>query len=392
MRSRLASAMVGACLATLALFCAAGPASALQYTPHALSSSFDGGDSGGFANATCGVAVDEVTGVVYVSVCLGEEEGVQIHKFNANGVAIPFSDPSLQGSSVVTLKPVSFGSGELTVDNSAGPHQGRIYVTAGRFGGGLFAFESSGKAVGGSFPIAGSANIAVSPTDGSIWAHNTGPTVTKYTSDGVATTTTAVFPFAPILLAVSPAEDLCGIRNPPGRESASSTGRELPLHAARQPGRFRRRQDRRQHLRGRIRTRSRVRPGRGRTSRLHLLRVPVGGVAANPRTATSTWRSPTRFRSRPGTQVTLPDVRTTAPSEIDAGSGTLNGSIDPDGVETTSCQFLFGPTKATARRSLAPRARNSRAAPTSPSAPISPASPRVPSTTTAWSSKTRMAP
>ena len=66
------------------------------------------------------------------------------------------------------------------------------------------------------------------------------------------------------------------IRNPRAGNPQARPGREPSLHAARQPGRFRRRQDRRQHLRGRIRTRSRVRPGRGRTSRLHLLRVPVG--------------------------------------------------------------------------------------------------------------------
>ncbi len=348
MRRRLAATITGACLATLGLFCAAGPASAMQYTPHALSSSFDGGDSGGFANAACGVAVDEATGVVYVSVCLGEEEGVQIHKFNANGVATPFSDPSLQGSSVVTLKPVSFGSGELTVDNSAGPHQGRIYVTAGRFGGGLFAFESSGKAVGGSFPIAGSANIAVSPTDGSIWAHNTGPTVTKYTSDGVGTTTTAVFPFAPILLAVSPEEDLYGYSEPPGpgirkldrdgnllytlpgslvdfaveKIGGNIFGVEFELGVEFDPE-------------------GDELPG------FTFSGYPVGGVVANAQNGNLYVAFANQVQIfGPAPQVTLPDVKTTAPSEIDAGSGTLNGSIDPDGVETTSCQFLFGPTNS----------------------------------------------
>lgn len=48
-----------------------------------------------------------------------------------------------------------------------------------------------------------------------------------------------------------------------------------------------------------------------------------------------------------GPAILLPDVATAPASEISpTGSVTLNGSVNPDGVEVTGCQFDYGPTDA----------------------------------------------
>jgi hypothetical protein len=341
-KGRLAMLLLGACLALAGLLATAAPALAFQYTPHSLDSTFSGTDStgGGFSNAVSGIAVDQATGDVYVATYASAT--VKIFKFNADGVAIPFTDPAAQGSTVVSLEGAKSGAGQITVDNSGGPSQGQIYVTMGRFGFGLDALDPSGKLLEGNFPIAGLANIAVSPIDGSIWGHNTGITVAKYTNDGTLTEGVVSFPAAPTHLAAAPNGDLYGYSL--GEVSALDPSGNLiysvPLVAK------------------------------------DLDADPVGGnlfvainkgvrefdpagdelpgftVTGNPKDIAVNGENGHVYLAfannvqifSAGSQVTLPDAATTSPSNITPTSVTINGSVNPEGTDTTSCKFEYGPT------------------------------------------------
>jgi hypothetical protein len=127
------------------LWVSPAPALAATVTERPLLFKFDGSDTteGAFAGATS-VAVDEATGTVYVV----DNQRRVINKFNADGEAVPFSSTgssSLDG----TASPFGrFGAAHVdsasvvSVDNSGGPTQGRIYVNAGNLG--VLAFDPSG--------------------------------------------------------------------------------------------------------------------------------------------------------------------------------------------------------------------------------------------------------
>jgi hypothetical protein len=126
-RVRLALILVAVCSLTLT----AAPADAL--TGHAFQSSFTGG---GELSAPSKVAVDQTTGDVYV-----EDPGNGIvDKFDASGN--PITSFGTNGQlSVSGLTPYS----GITVDNSGGPTEGRLYVDAES--GGISAFDPSGNPV-----------------------------------------------------------------------------------------------------------------------------------------------------------------------------------------------------------------------------------------------------
>jgi hypothetical protein len=47
-----------------------------------------------------------------------------------------------------------------------------------------------------------------------------------------------------------------------------------------------------------------------------------------------------------GPSVLVPDVSTEAPSKLTGTTATLNGTVNPDGTQITSCEFEYGPTPA----------------------------------------------
>src|SRR5262249_32646598 len=80
-----------------------------------------------------------------------------------------FTDPSLAGSnqiSVSTQESYNYNA-TVAVDNSGGPHQGRIYVRNAYAPEYVWAYEPSGEEVGGNFPIFTRVyGLATDPSDG----------------------------------------------------------------------------------------------------------------------------------------------------------------------------------------------------------------------------------
>ncbi len=119
-------------------------------------SPFNGG------NAADYIAVDDATGDVYV----GSPSGERLYKFDAAGNPLPFSEVAPNTALVQSFE----RSAALFVDNSGGPHQGRIYAIPA--GGPVMAYEPSG-APAPNFPITrvgiGSGDVA---PDGTLWLLN----------------------------------------------------------------------------------------------------------------------------------------------------------------------------------------------------------------------------
>lgn len=148
---------------------------------------FDGGDTtaGRFENPK-GVAVDNSTGFVYAtsSAESGGGENRSVCKFDPDGTAVNFS---ATGNSCLLGTPgAPFTNGlRVAVDNSGGPNQGRLLVSA--FGTTTYAFAPSGELLWTLTPPAFLGDIAVDAT-GHPWLMkaegNAGPHVWKYTSTG----------------------------------------------------------------------------------------------------------------------------------------------------------------------------------------------------------------
>jgi sugar lactone lactonase YvrE len=75
-----------------------------------------------------------------------------------------------------------------------------------------------------------------------------------------------------------------------------------------------------------------------------------------------------------GLPATVPDVATSAASNLQPSSSTLNGTINPDGIQVTACQFEYGTTAAygqTAACAQSPASIGSGSSPVAVSADIS---------------------
>jgi hypothetical protein len=100
------------------------------------------------------VAVDKVSGAIYVSDFQGAPQG-RIYRFHADGTPWAFPATGLPYIEGV-------GYADLAVDNSGGPNQGRLY--AGEFSSQLKAFNPNGELLW-SLPISGQSRaVAVDPT------------------------------------------------------------------------------------------------------------------------------------------------------------------------------------------------------------------------------------
>ena len=184
---RVTLAMLVAAMAILVF--GAPEASARQVVTHTFASSFDGALStaGPFGNRIASVAVDEVSGDVYVLT-----NQFVVDKFDASGNPMPFSDPSLGGASSLTVEPEeeAFAPNlHIYVDNSSTATQGRIYVVFGSFTNIVWAFEKSGARVGGNYPlsISGLLGLSVDPSTGNFWTGVRDGFTTEWTPAGVAT-------------------------------------------------------------------------------------------------------------------------------------------------------------------------------------------------------------
>jgi sugar lactone lactonase YvrE len=352
-KRRLRAAILATCLAVLGtLALAAGPALAFQWTPHTLSSTFNGSDStgGGFENAVASVAVDQQSGSVYVAT---SQHGIRIFKFNAEGAASAFTDPALGGSTVLHVEATencSCAPPTIAVDNSGGPTQGRIYLSNDFIDSRIWAYEPSGEEVGGNFPIQDGPNaVAVEPATGDLWAsdiHLIGH-LSKFTPEGVETSTDVDLGeyeegFGPYGLAIDAQGNIYTYPTGIGAAKFSPTGELLHLL----PGvGFEFAVD---QVSGNL-----FAPGFNGALEFDsagdtLPGFPLSGgspnsIAVNGANGRIYIGSPNSVQIfAPSPAVTLPDVRTDDPSDIQATSVTLNGTVNPAGVTTTSCKFEYG--------------------------------------------------
>ena len=159
-------AILGACLAAGMSLLAAGPAEAVQWTPHSYEKSINGWSGGGRS-----VAVDQQSGDFYIATI---EPGLRIYKFNAQGEPSAFS--ALGGATYIQVtseEVCSCSEARVVVDNSGGSDQGRIYVISS-WRDKTWAFEPSGTPVGGNFPIESSeGELAISPSTGNFFVTGT---------------------------------------------------------------------------------------------------------------------------------------------------------------------------------------------------------------------------
>jgi hypothetical protein len=348
-RSRLA--ILGSCLVAIVCLLGAGSASAKEFFPHVPSGTFTAMPAG---DATLDVATDDHTGDVYV---VGVEEGkIVVLKFDKDGTPSPFTDPSSGGTNKIVVWSGEIARVHLAVDNSEAATQGRIYVTnkASASNAKTFAFERSGKAVGGKFPIeAAGEQIAVDPTTGNWWMSsvNLVGRAIKFLPDGTETSTVVVL-------------------NAPGEEPGSiyglDIGAEGNVFVLAYPYLYKV-------------TQANLTVGRTRDEGFGGLATnqvngnvvvdafqqrefepnfnELPGFADEPTFETTTvaqnggdeymyvskgTNEITVFK--PGPAVTLPDFVIGQADEFEAHSLTLHATVNPNGVETTKCVFEYGTT------------------------------------------------
>ncbi|HEY7257112.1 MAG TPA: hypothetical protein VH476_10570 [Solirubrobacterales bacterium] len=343
------AAVLCVCLAAVGSLFAAGSAQALQFTPHTLEGSFNGSASpGGPFSEVKSVAVDQQSGAVYV---LTTQSGLKLFKFNAQGVAAAFTDPSLAGSSVLSVTGESVcGCSEpkVVVDNSGGAHQGRIYVDSGWVEK-IWAFEPSGAAVGGNFPMEISAEaIAVDPETGGLLAEGIHliDHVYEFTPDGVETGRDVKiflgegFSFR---LEAGPHGELFTYEGHSGILKFSRSGELIDTLAK---GTYTFNVD---QASGDVLNAEYERASLFDSNGDELPGLTFTGSAqsvalngGNGYIYVALYGSVDVFA--PQAPVTLPDVTVEPPTNIAPTSVTLDATVNPDAVETTECVFEYGTT------------------------------------------------
>jgi hypothetical protein len=182
-------AILGACLAVGMVVFGAGSAQALQYNPRVLERTVEGSEveGGTFGGEIAAVAVDQASGSMYA---LTTQTGVRLYKFDAQGHPSNFASTGTSELNLGATETCSCSEPKLKVDNSGGPHQGRIYVAIDFIDNRVFAIEPSGAPAGGNFPLPiGSENLVVSPVSGNFYLSGT-PLVERayeYNQEGVKT-------------------------------------------------------------------------------------------------------------------------------------------------------------------------------------------------------------
>jgi hypothetical protein len=343
-------AILGACLAAAVSLFTVASAAAQQFVPHVFEKTFNGSESPGgpFGGSVQSVAVDKQSGDVYV---LTTQSGLKIYKFNAQGEPSPFTDPSLEGSSVITLGATNVFSEEvIKVDNSGGPHQGRIYAENEFIDEHVWAFEPSGAPVGGNFPLGfGSNDLAVSPVNGNFFL--TGVPLSQrayeFNPEGVKTGNVIdmsqhgftykleagpegdlfTFNFQTGIQKYNPASEL--VDSFPALETSSTFGVDPVSGDVLSAG-----YEEAHHYNSN---------GDELPPIVYELEGEAKSVAINGVTHDIYVAHGNRveiFKAQ--APVTLPDAHTEAPSEIEATSVTLNGIVNPDGIETAECAFEYG--------------------------------------------------
>lgn len=129
------------------------------------------GSFGELGSGVAGLGVDESTGNIYI------DGGGTVHKFSATGEPVAFS--ALKSNAIEGA-----GSGQLAVDNSAGPAKGDIYIATEAVVD-IYGADGSflGELAGPNWESAEAGGVAVDPA-GHLYVENGEKQVVKYTPSG----------------------------------------------------------------------------------------------------------------------------------------------------------------------------------------------------------------
>jgi hypothetical protein len=349
-RPRLA--LLGLCLVAIGCLYGAGSASAKEFFPHVASGSFEGMPSGSVRD----VATDDQSGAVYT---VGVYEGkVTVFKFDKDGNPSAFTDPSLGGSNKLIVWSGEAGPVHLAVDNSNTATHGRIYVTnrANAENAKTFAFEASGKPVGGKYPIeAAGSLIAVDPTTGNWWMNgvNLVGHIIKFLPNGTETAQAVVLTAEeepgenygldigtegnlfvmsyPYVYKVTPESKVLGRAEAAGFGglATNQVNGNVVVDAFQS-------QEFEANLNVLPEFHDEIPSSENTTAAQNggdeYLYVAKGGNEI--------------FIFKPGPEVTLPDVEIGQPTNFEPTSVTLHATVNSDGVETAQCVFEYGTTTA----------------------------------------------
>jgi sugar lactone lactonase YvrE len=345
---------------------AAAPASAEQVVQHEyLGESFNGGDSSGgeFGNRIKEINVNDATHNVYVTTDGCSACGV--NQFDSSGHAKSFTYPLLGGSSTLTVPPGPYQeqNGYTTVDNSGTATQGRIYVVAGEK---VYAFNPDGSPILG-YPISvrDARGVAVNPTTGNLWVaySSFGTGVSEYRPSGEATGREYRFSESGFtngnmgidsegniyLLTWTGAGEHVIKYNENGEElyPLDPSAQEYDASLAVSP------------TSGRIyvgATQEGIRKiweYNSAGTQIASFGSPTPGLAgiravgvdgSNEKVFVGSAEPSKRVDVFPtGGTLDIPGVVKGGATGIEGNSATIHGSLDPDGIETTSCKFEWGP-------------------------------------------------
>ncbi len=349
---RIRLAIIGACLATAVPLCTTAPAEAVQYTPHEFEKYFNGSPAATTLSGVSSIAVDQQTGDVYA---VTTQSGLNLFKFNSEGEPLPFTDPAANGTNVLNMgvppeDTCGCATPVLDVDNSGGPHQGRIYLDYSFIDSHVWAFEPSGAPVGGNFPLPyGADDMAVSPVTGNFFLTGTplSQRAYEYNPEGVKTGNVvdmSQYGYSYRLQAGPNNEliDYQGGLEGHGLMKFTLSGEVIESLPAGFSNVFNV-----DPVSGIVFS---ARYEEGVEYDPHGNELPGLLYEGEPRWVAMNGVNGYYYLAyenriaifSPQTQVTLPDVQNEPPSEITGTSLKLDASVNPDGVTTSECVFEYG--------------------------------------------------
>ncbi len=343
---------------------AASPAAAEQVVQHEyLGENFNGEDStaGEFSSLIKEVNVNDETHYVYVTTSRG------ISQFDASGHAKAYTYPLLGGVSTIPLPGSSGCCGEggpyVGIDNSGTANQGRIYVVNGEK---VYAYNPNGSPVFG-FPInVGNARgIAVNPTTDNFWVMQSsfGIYLSEYKPSGEPTG-------REYKLSESGFTNLnMGIDSEGNMYTLEWMGAGEQLFKYNEAGELQYAVDpsaegydasvavspttNNVYLAGTQEGVRKIWEYNSAGTLIASFGSPVPGLegikavavdGSNEKVFTGSGEPSKRVDIFPaGGTLDIPGVRRAGVTEIEGTSAVIHGTVDPDGIPTTSCKFEWGP-------------------------------------------------
>ncbi len=371
-RARLrALGLIGLCGSLLLLAVGVAQASARSVTTHTLSKVIEGGElvehPGLFEISS--IAVDEHSGYVYVA-----DRFPEITKFKSDGTLASWTAPGLAGATSIRANPfppsntnTETGT-KLAVDNSNGPHQGRIYMIAR--GGAeeyIHAFEPNGEEVteansGENWPLTtadvtpaqfGPFNLTVDE-QGNLWENEENGFLfwREFKSNGERGTVVRSETAGEGGWGLDTNHDVY-LGNYYGT-AKYNVGGELLYNLANFSGDLAvDRSDNDVYLVGKYGAENAEYISQYDSSGNRINKVNIGSpntfngrIAIDSSTNRLYWGDGSQLRIfAPGPTKVVPDVATESASNFQATSVDVHGSVNPDSVNTTSCKFEYGPTE-----------------------------------------------